>query len=422
MSAEPSRPSLPTSQETLTSQEVVALLEIKPQTLYSYVARGLVRAVAQPGTRTKRYLREDVERLRIRSQAHAGQGAAAAAALHWGVPLITTGITEITPLGPNYRGVSALQLCERGLPAENTIELLWTGRWDNQAVQWSVPRLPRMFQVSIEQLRQRPGRQYSDWLATLFHLLNDALGERAEQKAGSMLPLARLALLLAADALQVLQPAQALSTRGGRPRMAQRVAHALGQAPHPTLLKHLDLALILGADHELPPSTFVARVVASTGGNLFSCLAAAASAFHGVLTGDDAKGLEAQLLQGRSTARIVRQIQQQQRQGRQLSGFNHPLYPHGDPRALHLIRTVSQGHARPELQQLLEVLHYCAQAWNWQPSFHAGLLAVQLAHGLPQGTASALNLLARLAGIAAHIQEQRLSGVLIRPRAQYQAG
>lgn len=407
---------------TLTSKEVVALLGIKPQTLYAYVARGWVRAVAEPGSRTKRYVREDVERLRIRSQAHGGQGAAAAAALHWGAPIITTHITEITPAGPRYRGQPVLALAERGLPFENTAEFLWTGLWRDRPVPWSTAALPPRFLQAAALLGPGPIPRYADRLATLFHLLGEVQGERAELTAGSLLPLARQALLMATGALAYLRPASHLVVAGRRQRLASLAAHALGQPGQAALMQHLNLALTLGADHELPPSTFVARVIASTGGGLYSCLAGAASAFHGVLSGNDPDGLEPLLRKHRNPAAILRQLATRQRQGRAVSGFNHPLYPEGDPRALALFRATQAVAPSADLQCLLAVVAGARDRWGWQPSFHAGLLAVQLAHGLPAGTAIALNLLGRLAGITAHIQEQRLSPVLIRPRAHYLAG
>ena len=47
----------------LTAQEATAAFGVKPQTLYAYVSRGLVRRERPPGSRTSRYARSDVERL-----------------------------------------------------------------------------------------------------------------------------------------------------------------------------------------------------------------------------------------------------------------------------------------------------------------------------------------------------------------------
>src|SRR5690606_16752929 len=97
-------------QSYLTAKDVIALLDIKPQTLYAYVSRGWVRTIAQQGTRVKLYVREDVEKLHVRSQARAGHGPIAAGALRWGEPVINSAITELTPQGPRYRGMLATDI------------------------------------------------------------------------------------------------------------------------------------------------------------------------------------------------------------------------------------------------------------------------------------------------------------------------
>ena len=47
----------------LSAAQATARLGVKPQTLYAYVSRGLVRRERPPGSRTSRYARRDVERL-----------------------------------------------------------------------------------------------------------------------------------------------------------------------------------------------------------------------------------------------------------------------------------------------------------------------------------------------------------------------
>ncbi|MEM6927164.1 MAG: helix-turn-helix domain-containing protein, partial [Myxococcota bacterium] len=63
----------------MTSTEAADCLGVKRATLYSYVARGLVRAVTEPGG-GKRYVSADVFALKRRSAAAKGHAAAAAVA------------------------------------------------------------------------------------------------------------------------------------------------------------------------------------------------------------------------------------------------------------------------------------------------------------------------------------------------------
>ena len=88
------------------------ILQVKPQTLYSYVSRGLIRRRVKPGHRTSYYNREDIHRLKSRSVARSGHGPAAASAMYWGEPVLETAITEITPDGPRYREYLATDLAQ----------------------------------------------------------------------------------------------------------------------------------------------------------------------------------------------------------------------------------------------------------------------------------------------------------------------
>ena len=78
----------------LSAKQALEILGVKPQTLYVYVTRGWIRAIAQRNTRGKLYSRDDIERMRMRSLARAGHGPAAASAMHWGEPVMASSITS----------------------------------------------------------------------------------------------------------------------------------------------------------------------------------------------------------------------------------------------------------------------------------------------------------------------------------------
>ncbi len=80
----------------LTAKEAALALGIQQPTLYAYVSRGLIRSEATDGkTRAKRYRREDVEALKQRKEMRRDPGKAAELALHFGAPVLESGITLI---------------------------------------------------------------------------------------------------------------------------------------------------------------------------------------------------------------------------------------------------------------------------------------------------------------------------------------
>src|SRR5262245_55370915 len=85
--------------ELVTAREAAKLLGIKLDTLYAYVSRGLVRSVSGEGRKARLYLKDDLDRLRARSDAHRGHAPVAAGALRWGEPVLDSAITAIDEIG-----------------------------------------------------------------------------------------------------------------------------------------------------------------------------------------------------------------------------------------------------------------------------------------------------------------------------------
>src|SRR5262249_52872021 len=117
----------PGGEDYVSSRDALAILQVKRQTLYSYVSRGLIRRRMMPDQRTSYYNRDDIQRLKSRSLARSGHGPAAASAMYWGEPVLETSITEITPAGPRYRQCLALDLARSNRSFESVAEDLWTG-------------------------------------------------------------------------------------------------------------------------------------------------------------------------------------------------------------------------------------------------------------------------------------------------------
>src|ERR1041384_7707591 len=92
----------------LSATEATTLLGVNSATLYAYVSRGRVRSEAGTGkTRHRRYSREDVERLRARTQERRNPQKAAEQALQWGLPVLESAITLIADGRIYYRGRDA---------------------------------------------------------------------------------------------------------------------------------------------------------------------------------------------------------------------------------------------------------------------------------------------------------------------------
>src|SRR6185503_9092900 len=112
----------------MTAKEAGAALGVSLATLYAYVSRGLVRSEAVAGSRrTRRYRREDVLRLKARQDQRRNPAAAAQQTLHWGLPVLESGLSLITDGELYYRGQNVVTLAQ-DCTFEQVAELLWLGR------------------------------------------------------------------------------------------------------------------------------------------------------------------------------------------------------------------------------------------------------------------------------------------------------
>lgn len=96
-----------------------------------------------------------------------------------------------------------------------------------------------------------------------------------------------------------------------------------------------------------------------------------------------------------------------------MPGFDHPLYPDGDPRAAALLAAFEAPPLLAELRTATET------ATGLAPNIDFALVTLARTLKLPPDAPFILFATARSAGWAAHAIEQLQTGRLIRPRARY---
>jgi citrate synthase len=404
--------------EYMTAAEAARSLKVKPQTLYTYVSRGLIRSLAQLDRRSRLYYREDVEKVRARSEAR--HGASAEAAMRWGQPVVSTAITELTPDGPRYRGHAALELARAGVAFENVAELLWTGVLHGEPVSWKHESLPEGLDRTLDALAlQRPGLPMLRVYALATTVLGAAEGANSEIRRGTTIPAARQLVLTLAGCLGYLAPVPGFRHPAPGAQLAADAARILAPRGEEAAAA-INAALVLCADHELSSSTFAARVAASTGAELRACVLAAIGAHSGALLGGGCDRAEDLLRGAATTAELRQRIAATEAAGTRVPGFNLVVYPRGDPRARYLLE-LARRHApqSPRARLIVEFIDEAEHRLHLRPSIEMGLVALAAALELPERSAGALWSLGRSAGWIAHVLEQRLAGYVLRPRAKY---
>ncbi|WP_296557074.1 citrate synthase [Pigmentiphaga sp.] len=407
--------------EYLTAPQAAELLDVKIPSLYSYVSRGLIRSVTQPGTRARLYFREDVERAATRMGGRAGIPETVESAVRWGQPVLTTSITDLSEGGPRYRGRPAIELARSGRSFESVAELLWTGVDVPDLLAWDASPPPSQVLDGIEQAaRGSDALTGANLMSLATSVLAMAMSGKPDFERGTtaadaarLIRLHACAMGLLGPRKQVFRPARALS-------IAQILARGLaGEDAADARAAAINAALVVCADHELSPATFAARVAASAGADLGACLQAAIVTHSGIRFGGGCDRTEDLLRGVRSEQELQSLISAYVSTGRQIPGFNPVSYPKGDPRARYLIDLASSLPAGLGDQALSGLATGPAGGDMLHPRIDVGLVSLAMGLGLPRGSASALWMIGRSAGWAAHAIEQRLAGFTMRPRAKY---
>ncbi len=393
--------------ELIPASEACALLGISTATLYAYVSRGQLSSRPGADSRSRVYLRAEVERLAQRKQAGRGAARGAAQSLDRGLPVLETRISLIRPDAPYYRGRSAVAAAQAGATLEDIARLLWEcdeqdpfaasppPHWPQRvatlALDNALPPLERtMACIPLLALEQRQS-------------LNAAAPVRREVAATLLRQNAALLVGIQPDA----RPVHSLLAETWRP----------GDADFSDIIR---AALVLCADHELNVSAFAARVVASTGAHLHATVSAGLAALSGPRHGGATARAHALLLDAQASGVPAAFIAERWRRGDELPGFNHLLYPEGDPRGAEILRMLRERHSNNARMQHVEtVLAATLDNSGQHPNIDGLLAAICHVYTLPAAHALVMFATARLTGWLAHALEQQALGTLIRPRARY---
>jgi len=394
----------------LTAREAAQELSISLPTLYAYVSRGLIRSEAAGGSkRDRRYRVEDVQKLKERREQRRDPGKAVERALHWGAPIMDSALTLIAEGRVYYRGRDALELATQ-CTVEQVAALIWTGNLDEAAGLFNAPvgaRSPR-FQSARRDLADLPTMEAFQTLLPLAAADDPAAYDlRPASVARTGARILKLMTTIAAD---------------GEPQEAG-IAQALQRSWAPRderVLRLIDAALVLCADHELNVSSFTARCVASAGSTPYAAVIAGLAALQGLKHGRHTERVEALMQEIGKPARARAAVAGRLRRGEAIPGFGHPLYPDGDPRGRALLQLTAEVFPRSPAVSLAKALAEAAgDLVGEHPTVDFGLATLARALNRPTGGALAIFALGRTVGWIGHAIEQYRLDQMIRPRARY---
>jgi citrate synthase len=399
----------------LTANQAAASLGITLPTLYAYASRGMLRSEPVPGKpRLRRYLFEDIERLKERKELRGDPEAASRRSLHWGGPVLDSAITsiEVSNVCSNvyYRGRDAAWLAENS-SVEEVASLLWTGDPDQATNLFSEAR-PARFRRVAKLLRTLEREKRLGPIERCQMVLPWA---GADDLAAYDLRPAAVAITGARILGLMASVISGLTASGSIDRALQR-AWLPRRAP---AAKTIRAALILCADHELNVSAFASRCVASAAATPYDAVTAGLAAMKGSKHGGLTLRVEAFFDEARSPRLASEVVANRLRRGERLPGFGHPFYPDGDPRGAMLLSMARDMGNSSQVELIWALVDAASEMTGERPTLDFGLVALARALRLPGGSSLAIFALGRTIGWIAHAIEQYQSGQLIRPRARY---
>jgi citrate synthase len=193
----------------------------------------------------------------------------------------------------------------------------------------------------------------------------------------------------------------------------------------PDHVKAIDTYWICTAEHGLNASTFTARITASTGADSGAAMSGAVGALSGPLHGGAPARVLPMLDEVARTGDPEGYVKNVLGQHGKIMGFGHRVYRAEDPRSRILKRTAKElGSSRFEVAEVLEEAALAALR-EYKPDYviatnveFYSAVVLDVAE-VPPDLTPAMFACARVAGWAAHILEEKRTGRLIRPSAQY---
>ena len=396
----------------LTAKEAAEQLNISMQTLYAYVSRGLIRSEPDDNrSRKRRYHAKDIRNLILKKNARSAPEKLAEAALHLGTPVTESALTLITEDAVYYRGHNAAELA-RTNTLEQVAALLWLDNIAGADELFGEQHHSRIHEwIDMYQHQTKHHTSGVDALRTLQAVI--ALAGIDQLSTYNAQPTA-----LAVAGANILWLAGSVVTGdSSNTLLAEKLA---GHWSKPDTASMLNRIMIVSADHELNVSSFTARVVASSGADLYAVVAAALSAFTGTKHGGMAEQVNAFFREAFADGNPEQTVAARIKRGEHVPGFGHPLYTKIDPRADIILTALAADHAGNAAFQIAQdIIDVMAARLDLHPNIDFAMSTAFHVLELNPMDAILPYVLGRICGWIGQAIEEYHQDQLIRPRATY---
>lgn len=197
-----------------------------------------------------------------------------------------------------------------------------------------------------------------------------------------------------------------------------------GEKPTELEASIFDRSLLLYSEHEMPNSTFSARVIASTQADMYGALSGAVSSLKGSLHGGANEAVMYMLQNAKSADEFETLLQKKLQNKEKIMGFGHRVYMKKmDPRASMMKESLKQLCDLKGDSLLLDMCEagekVMAEEKGLYPNLDYYAAPVYWMLGIPIPLYTPIFFSSRTAGLCAHVTEQHANNRLFRPRVKY---
>ncbi len=228
---------------------------------------------------------------------------------------------------------------------------------------------------------------------------------------------------LVANSYRILQGQEPVSPHPDLDLAGNFLYILFDREPEPLHARLMNLTFILYAEHGYNASTFTARVIASTLGDIYSAVTGAIGALRGPLHGGANEAAMEAILEIGTPESAESWLMEKLAQKARIMGFGHREYKTGDVRAFILkqhVRELAEQVDRMDLYEIQETMErVMLREKNLYPNVDFPAAVVYYLMGIPIPLYTPIFAAARITGWTAHVVEQHDNNRLIRPRSDY---
>ncbi|MED1863747.1 citrate synthase [Fictibacillus nanhaiensis] len=229
---------------------------------------------------------------------------------------------------------------------------------------------------------------------------------------------------IVANSYRVIQKLEPIRSNESLSYSANFFYMITGRIPTPLEEKIFDRSLVLYSEHEMPNSTFTARVIASTQSDLYGALTGAVASLKGNLHGGANEAVMYMLNEAGNVEKFEELLETKLFKKEKIMGFGHRVYMKKmDPRALMMKQALKElcdlkgDHTLYEMCEAGERIMEREKGIYPNLDYYAAPVYWML--GIPIPLYTPIFFSARTVGLSAHVIEQHSNNRLFRPRVHY---